>query len=59
MNPRSRNLFNRNRTLDSEVPTIPARLSSVIAGIGVPLVLLYTFFVYRVFKGKVKIGEGY
>jgi len=29
----------------------------VIALIGVPLVLAYTFFVYRVFKGKVEITE--
>ena len=28
----------------------------VIAGIGMPLVLGYTFFIYRTFKGKVEIG---
>jgi cytochrome d ubiquinol oxidase subunit II len=29
----------------------------VIAGIGMPIVLVYTAFIYRTFKGKVKIGE--
>jgi cytochrome d ubiquinol oxidase subunit II len=32
----------------------------IIAGIGVPIVLAYTIFVYRIFKGKVRIdSEGY
>ncbi len=31
----------------------------VIAGIGVPIVLAYTVFIYRVFKGKVRHGELY
>jgi len=29
----------------------------VIAAIGVPIVLVYTIVIYRVFKGKVKLGE--
>ncbi len=29
----------------------------IIAAIGVPIVLAYTFFIYRVFKGKVVIGD--
>jgi cytochrome d ubiquinol oxidase subunit II len=29
----------------------------VIAGIGMPIVIAYTAFIYRVFKGKVRIGE--
>mgnify|MGYP001213398123 FL=1 len=31
----------------------------VIAGIGVPIVIAYTIFIYRVFKGKVRAGELY
>jgi len=31
----------------------------IIAGIGVPIVLAYTVFIYRVFKGKVRHGELY
>lgn len=31
----------------------------VIALIGVPIVITYTFFIYRVFKGKVRPGELY
>ena len=29
----------------------------IIALIGVPLVLLYTAYIYRVFRGKVKLDE--
>jgi len=29
----------------------------IIAGIGVPIMLFYTIFVYRVFKGKIKINQ--
>jgi len=29
----------------------------VIAGIGMPIVLAYTAFIYKTFKGKVQIGE--
>ncbi|HPB51876.1 MAG TPA: cytochrome d ubiquinol oxidase subunit II [Myxococcota bacterium] len=31
----------------------------IIAGIGVPIVIAYTVFIYRVFKGKVRHGELY
>jgi cytochrome d ubiquinol oxidase subunit II len=31
----------------------------VIALVGVPIMLGYTIFVYRVFKGKPRVGEGY
>ena len=32
----------------------------IIAAIGVPLVLVYIFIVYRAFAGKIKLdGEGY
>ncbi|MBW2276546.1 MAG: cytochrome d ubiquinol oxidase subunit II [Deltaproteobacteria bacterium] len=30
---------------------------TVIAGIGMPIVLTYTVFIYKTFKGKVQIGE--
>ena len=32
-------------------------ICALMAGIGMPLVLTYTFIVYWVFRGKVKLGE--
>lgn len=39
----------------SSQPTLTAML--VIALVGMPLVLAYTWFIHRVFKGKVKVAE--
>jgi cytochrome d ubiquinol oxidase subunit II len=35
------------------------KLMSVIAIIGMPVVIVYTVFVYRIFKGKVKSSDHY
>jgi cytochrome d ubiquinol oxidase subunit II len=35
------------------------QLMSVIAIIGMPVVVAYTIFVYRIFKGKVKTSDHY
>jgi len=35
------------------------KLMSVIALIGMPVVIVYTIFVYRIFKGKTKLSEHY
>jgi cytochrome d ubiquinol oxidase subunit II len=35
------------------------KLMSVIALIGMPVVIAYTIFVYRIFKGKTKLSDHY
>jgi cytochrome d ubiquinol oxidase subunit II len=35
------------------------KLMSVIALIGMPVVIAYTIFVYRIFKGKTKASDHY
>ncbi|MFZ2400010.1 MAG: cytochrome d ubiquinol oxidase subunit II, partial [Smithella sp.] len=35
------------------------KLMSVIALIGMPIVVAYTIFVYRIFKGKTKLSDHY
>ena len=34
-----------------------ATVMAIIAAIGVPLVLFYIYLVYRIFAGKVRVGD--
>ena len=51
INPKTNSLFIEN----SASSDLTLKILLIIAGIGVPLVLAYGFYIYRTFRGKVKI----
>ncbi len=57
--PSSRALANSLTIYNSSSTPRTLATMLVIALLGVPIMLGYTAFVYRVFKGKVRVGDGY
>lgn len=49
--------FNSITIYNSASTEVTLKILLIIAGIGVPLVLAYGFWIYRIFKGKVKLDK--